>query len=89
MRYLHPANHHLALITKAGKDFAKRLDFKDKKIRVKIRDFQKIEKKISITVSVLGDETKEKYLTYLSKQFFEKKHVDLLFRGEGEKNTIF
>ena len=29
VRYLSPVYHHLARITKAGKDFAKRLDFKD------------------------------------------------------------
>ena len=29
MRYLNPANHHPARITKADKDFAKKLDFKD------------------------------------------------------------
>ena len=30
VRYLSPADHHLARIAKAGKDFAKKLDFKDK-----------------------------------------------------------
>ena len=29
VRYLNPANHHPARITKADKDFAKKLDFKD------------------------------------------------------------
>ena len=28
VRYLNPANDHLASITKADKDFAKKLDFK-------------------------------------------------------------
>ena len=30
VRYLNPADHHPAKITKADKNFAKRLDFKDK-----------------------------------------------------------
>ena len=30
VRYLNPANHHPAIITKADKDFAKKLDLKDK-----------------------------------------------------------
>ena len=44
-RYLNPAVHHLARITKVDKGFAKRLDFKDIKFPVKARDIQKIEKK--------------------------------------------
>ena len=42
--YLDPENHHLASITKADHDFTKRLDFKDIKFRVKLRDIQKLEK---------------------------------------------
>ena len=41
-RYLNPADCHLARIMKADKDFAKRLDFKDIKFPVKIRDIHKI-----------------------------------------------
>ena len=36
-RYLNPANHQPARITKADKDFAKKLDFKDIKFPVKIK----------------------------------------------------
>ena len=45
VRYLNPANHNLRKITKAGKDFAKILDFKDIKFPVKIGDIHKNEKK--------------------------------------------
>ena len=45
VRYLNPANHHLAIITKADKDFAKRRDFKDIKLPVNIRNIHKSEKK--------------------------------------------
>ena len=45
VRYLNPANHHPARITKGDKDFAKKIDFKDVKYPVKIRDIHKIEKK--------------------------------------------
>ena len=44
VRYLNPADHHPARITKADKDFAKRLDFKDIKFPVKIRGIYKIKK---------------------------------------------
>ena len=47
VRYLNPPNNHAARITKADKDFANRLDFKDIKFPVKIRDIHKIEKRIS------------------------------------------
>ena len=42
----------------------KRLDFKDKKFPVEIRDIQKLEKKDSIGISVFGHENKEKYAIY-------------------------
>ena len=78
VRNLNPAEHYPRRITKADKDFAKRLDFKDMKFPVKIRDIHKIEKKNSINISVFGYENKEKHPIYVSKQFCEKKHVDLL-----------
>ena len=53
-RYLKPADHTLRRITEADKDFAKRLDFKDIKFPVKIRDIHKIEKRNSIGGSVFG-----------------------------------
>ena len=42
VKYLNPANHHLACITKPDKDFAKRLDIKDIKFPVKIREIYKL-----------------------------------------------
>ena len=41
VRYLNPADHHPARITKADKDFVKRLYLKDIKFPVKIRDFER------------------------------------------------
>ena len=60
VRYLNPPDHHPAIITKAEKDFAKKLDFKDLKLPVKIRDIHKIEKNNSIGISVFGYENKKK-----------------------------
>ena len=45
VRYLDPTNHYPAKITKTVKYFAKRLDFKNIKFPVKIRDIHKIENK--------------------------------------------
>ena len=45
VRYLNHANHHIAKIKKADKDFTKKIDFKDIKFEVKIRDTHKIGKK--------------------------------------------
>ena len=39
------ADNNPKRITKIGKDFAEKLDFKDVKFPVKVRDIQKIEKK--------------------------------------------
>ena len=60
-RSLNPADHNSTRIAKADKDFAKKLDFKDIKLPVKIRDIDKIEKKDSISISVFGCENKEKH----------------------------
>ena len=38
VRYLNLADHHPVRITKSDKDFAKKLDFKDIKYPVKVRD---------------------------------------------------
>ena len=77
MRYLNPADHKPRRITKADKDFAKWLDFKDRKFPVKVRDIHKIEKKNSISIGIFGHENKENYPIYLSKQCCEEKHADL------------
>ena len=67
VRHLNPADHNPRRITKADKDFAKRLDFKDMKFPEKTRDIQKIEKTNSIGVSVFGYENQVKYLIHVSK----------------------
>ena len=64
----------------SDKDVSKRLDFKDLKFPVKIRDV-----KNSINISVFGYENKEKHPVYVSRKCCEDKHLDLLLIGEGEK----
>ena len=88
VRYLNPADHHPARITKSDKYFTKRIDFNDIKFQVKIRDIRKIEKSSSIGISVFNNENKEKFPIYVSKQFSIEKHVDLLLIGKGEKKTL-
>ena len=61
VRYLNPADHNSARITKADKDFAKILDFKDIKLPAKTRVICKIVKKNSINISIFGYESKVKY----------------------------
>ena len=73
---------HPARITKADKGFPKRLDFKDIKFPVKIRDIHKIKKKNFIGISALDY---EKHLIYVSKKCCEEKHADLLLIGEEGK----
>ena len=74
VRYLNLADHDPRKITKSNEGFAKRLDFKDIKFLVKIRDIRKIEKK-SIRISVFAYENKEKHSIYVSKKICEEKHV--------------
>ena len=60
VRYLNPENHPLAIITRADKEFAKRIDFKDIKFSVKIKDIQRIFKKnIPLVVMLLTKKIKK------------------------------
>ena len=68
VRYLNPADYHPARITKANKNFAKRLGFKDIKFQVKTRGIHKIEKKNSVGISVVHYENKVKYPICISKK---------------------
>ena len=85
--YLNPADHNQRRITKADKDYAKRLDFKDIIFPLKIRDILKIGKKNSSGISVFGYENKDKYPVYVTMPCCKEKHVDILFIGETEKKT--
>ena len=87
--YLNPEDRNPARITKADKDFFKKLDFKDIKFAVKIRDIYKIEKKNSIGISVFDYENKEKHPIYVSKTICEEKHVDiLLIEEKGKRHYV-
>ena len=89
VRCLNPVDHNPRRITKADKEFVKKLDFKYIKFLVKIRDFHKIEKNNSIDISVFGYENKENHPIYVSKKCCEEKHVDLLLIGGEGKDTMF
>ena len=51
--FLHPVDHNRKRITKADKDFAKKLDFKDIKFPVKVRDIQNLKKIILLALVFL------------------------------------
>ena len=84
VRYLNPADRKPEKTTKGDKKFAKKLTLKTE-FPVKIWEIHKIEKNSSISISVFGYESKEKHPIYVSKQFCEEKHVDLLLIGEEGK----
>ena len=89
VRYTSPSDYHPPRITKADKDFAKKLDFKDIKFPVKIRDIHKTEKQDFISISHFGYENKEKHPIYVSEKCCEEKQVDLLLIGEEGKRHYF
>ena len=72
VRYLNPANHHQARVTKVDKDFARKLDFKYKKFPVKISKTHKIEKENFIGISVFSYENKEKQRIYISTKYCQE-----------------
>ena len=88
VRYLNPAQRNPRRITKADKDFTKRLDFKDIKFPVKIRDIHKTEKNNSISISAFGYENQEKYPIHIQKKCC-KENFDLLLIREGEKKKDY
>ena len=71
-RYLNPENNHRARVKKADKDFNKKLDLKDIKLPVKIRDIHNIEKKNFIGISIFGYENTEKHPIYVWKKCCEE-----------------
>ena len=80
VRYLHPVDRNPERNTKADNNFAKELDFKDIKCPVKIRDIHKIEKKNSISISILGYENKGKI------QFmYQKNVVNIVYKLSVQK----
>ena len=72
VKYLNPTGHNPRRITKADKDFAKKLDSKDIKFPVKLRDISQIEKSNSISIRVFDYENKEKHSIYVSKNVVKK-----------------
>ena len=72
VRYLNPAHHHQARVTKVDKDFAKKLGFKDITFPVKIRKIHKIEKEDFIGISVFSYENKEKQRICISKTYCQE-----------------
>ena len=88
VRHLNPAGHNRRRITKAKKDFVKRLDFKDIKFLAKIRDVHKIEKKNSIAISVFDNEIKQRYPIHVSEKCCKEKHVDLVLIAKIKKHCV-
>ena len=60
VRYLNSADPYQAIVTKADKELAKKLDFKDIKISSKLRDIHKIEKMTNINISFFVYDNKQK-----------------------------
>ena len=87
--YLHPADHHPAKITKAKKDLAKKLDFKDITFPVKIRDIHEIKKHNFITVSVLIVKVRKNTQSMYKKTVAEKKKHVALFHTRRKRRKAF
>ena len=54
VKHINPAGHNSIQITKADKDFTKRIHFEDKRFPVEITDIHKIEKKNSFSISIFS-----------------------------------
>ena len=74
-KYLHCADHHSAKITKADKDFSKRLDFKDIKFPVETKCCEQKH----VDLLLIGEEDKRHYM--LIKDFNTFMYDQTLHRG--------
>ena len=79
VRYLNLSEHNTRRITNADKGVVKRLNFKDLKFPVKVRDIHKIEKKNSICISVSGYEIK-KNIHFMYQRNIVKKNTSTYYR---------
>ena len=89
VRYLNPADHNPARITKADQDFAKNLDFKNIKFPVKIRNIHKILEKNSISISVFGYGNKTNIQFMYQKNIVEKNMLIYYSYEKNERDTMF
>ena len=67
VRYLHPTYHNQRRIINVDKLYGNKLDFKDIKSNVKVKDVCLMERKNSIGISVFSYKDKKKYSIYVSK----------------------
>ena len=84
------AIYNSRIIKTPDKSFAKKLDIKEIKFPVKVRDTQLILKiKNSFSNSAFDNENKEKHSIFVSEKFFEEKPVSLLLIGEkGNRHSV-
>ena len=74
VKYLNPTDHNARRITKSDKNFAKRLDFKEIKFPVKIKDIRKTEKYLAMKIK-----------KNIKSKFCLEKHLNLVLIGERGK----
>ena len=89
VRYLHPADYNLRIIREVDKLYGNKLDLKDIKFPVKVKDISKNEGKNSISISFFGYKNEKGYPISRSKKCCEEKYADLLFIGEEGKTQYF
>ena len=69
-----PGDRNPARIAKADKDFAEKLEFKDIKFPVKVREIHKIEKTIPVTLVFLVTK-KRKNIQFMYQKYIVKKNM--------------
>ena len=72
VRYLHPADYNLRIIREVDKLYGNKLDLKDIKFPVKVKDISKNERKTSISISFFGYKNEKGYPINGSKKCYEE-----------------
>jgi len=85
VRLLNPAKHNPQRITKADREFAKKLDYPGITFPVQIKDVGKIEKQNSINTNIFGYDDGRFYPFRISEEKYDD-HTELLCIKEGENS---
>ena len=88
MRYLHPQDHHLAIIRKVDKKNDNKLHFDNIKFPVKIRDIIKFEKRIVSALVFLVMKTK-KNIQFIRQKTFKSMLIYYWYKKKDFNTFIY
>ena len=83
IRHLNPQDKDPQRIKKVDRQYVEKLDYSNIEFPVSVKHYWKIEKQNSININVFGDEDRQPYPIYVSKEKYED-HMELLLVTKDE-----